>query len=275
MTISNTIGNCSHRSEELPASVIYGLISFAILFAFQVINAIYHPVIINSSRISERHITSSDRETTFKPENITKAKKAITLNLVSSSDSGSNTSLTNDLSDVSVPDNNIEISHTTTDKQQDPVTIDTESTLNALKEKQELQCLALNNYFEARGESKTGQLAVANVVLNRVKHPGFPDTICGVVKQGGYQKKYRCQFSWWCDGLSDQPSDKKAWEKSIQLAREVLSNKYSDNTSGALWYHADYVSPYWRYSMNQGPKIGKHIFYSSKQQSKRKGYRAT
>lgn len=129
---------------------------------------------------------------------------------------------------------------------------------------EELYCLAQNIYFEARGESQQGQLAVASVVLNRVEHRSFPDTICGVVKQGGYKKKYRCQFSWWCDGLSDRPVDKKAWIQSVDLAKRVLEKRHKDLTSGALWYHADYVSPYWRTSMKRGPKIGKHIFYSAK-----------
>jgi spore germination cell wall hydrolase CwlJ-like protein len=131
----------------------------------------------------------------------------------------------------------------------------------------ELHCLALNNYFEARGESTTGQHAVANVVLNRVKHKGFPDSICGVVKQGG-KKLYRCQFSWWCDGLSDEPHDQTAWKLSLKIASDILQKKHEDITSGALWYHADYVSPYWRTSMNEGPKIGRHIFYSARKPSK-------
>lgn len=129
---------------------------------------------------------------------------------------------------------------------------------------EELYCLALNNYFEARGESRKGQFAVASVVLNRVKNPRFPDSICGVVKQGGYKKKYRCQFSWWCDGLSDKPMNKQAWKQSIELARSVLEKHHNDITAGALWYHADYVSPYWRTSMKRGPKIGRHIFYSAR-----------
>lgn len=139
----------------------------------------------------------------------------------------------------------------------------------------ELHCLALNNYFEARGESKTGQRAVASVVLNRVRHAGFPNTICGVVKQGGYKKLYRCQFSWWCDGLSDRPINQRAWNHSVMLAKEILKKKHSDMTSGALWYHADYVSPYWRSSMNQGPKIGKHIFYSAKKRSRTRTRKTT
>jgi spore germination cell wall hydrolase CwlJ-like protein len=139
--------------------------------------------------------------------------------------------------------------------------------LNTQFYKAELECLALNNYFEARSESTAGQLAVANVVLNRVKHSSFPNTICAVVKQGSQKRLYRCQFSWWCDGLSDQPLERKAWKKSRTLARLLLEKKHLDITSGAMWYHANYVNPYWRTSMNQGPTIGKHIFYSAKRRS--------
>ncbi len=132
----------------------------------------------------------------------------------------------------------------------------------------ELQCMALNLYFEARGESRAGQQAVAHVVLNRAHHAGFPGSVCGVVKQGGEGRRYHCQFTWWCDGLSDKPRNKRSWRQSVILAAEVLNKLTSDPTNGALWYHADYVSPYWKGSMKKGPKIGKHIFYSKKSNSR-------
>jgi spore germination cell wall hydrolase CwlJ-like protein len=128
----------------------------------------------------------------------------------------------------------------------------------------ELQCMALNLYFEARGEPNVGKEAVAHVVLNRVNHAGFPKSVCGVVKQGGEDRRYRCQFSWWCDGLSDRPRNKRSWRQSVILAAKVLLETTNDPTNGALWYHADYVDPYWRRTMEKGPKIGNHIFYSSK-----------
>lgn len=128
----------------------------------------------------------------------------------------------------------------------------------------ELKCMALNLYFEARGETSAGQKAVAHVVLNRVNHAGFPKSVCDVVKQGGQDKLNHCQFSWWCDGLSDKPGNKRSWRQSVIVAAEVLLEKTNDPTNGALWYHADYARPYWRRSMEKGPTIGKHIFYSSK-----------
>ena len=125
----------------------------------------------------------------------------------------------------------------------------------------EFRCLALNIYFEARGESEVGQHAVGHVVMNRVSNPRFPDSVCDVVHQGGEHPFFRCQFSWWCDGRSDKPNKKTAWDISVKIAREIYSGESTDPTNGALWYHADYVSPYWKDSFVQGPKIGQHIFY--------------
>lgn len=124
-----------------------------------------------------------------------------------------------------------------------------------------IHCLALNIYFEARNEPTDGKLAVGHVVLNRVADRRYPNKICRVVKQGGARRRHKCQFSWYCDGLSDQPRDLKAWKESQVLARVVFWGYSEDPTNGALWYHADYVSPYWRRSMEEGPKIGRHVFY--------------
>ena len=124
-----------------------------------------------------------------------------------------------------------------------------------------LDCMALNIYHEARGEPRDGQLAVAQVVMNRVKDPRFPNTVCGVVQEGG--ENPGCQFSWWCDGRSDRPTDRAAWQESLDLAQAVLDGKFDDPTGGALWYHADHVQPAWRMAITKGPKIGRHIFYAS------------
>jgi len=125
----------------------------------------------------------------------------------------------------------------------------------------ELRCLAQNIYFEARNEPDTGMIAVGQVVLNRVEDRRFPTTICAVVRQGGHRQKYRCQFSWWCDGLSDRPRNKAAWRQAQALAFILYWGFVDDTTGGALWYHADYVKPRWRTSFEQGPKFGRHIFY--------------
>ena len=127
---------------------------------------------------------------------------------------------------------------------------------------EELSCLALNIYFEARDEPKNGQIAVGHVVMNRVEHTRFPKSVCEVIHQGGEERLHRCQFSWWCDGKSNQPEHGVVWENSLHIAQTILIGKSKDPTGGALWYHADYVSPYWQKAFARGPKIGQHIFYT-------------
>ncbi|WP_420347089.1 cell wall hydrolase [Pelagibius sp.] len=128
----------------------------------------------------------------------------------------------------------------------------------------ELTCLAQNIYFEARSEPLEGQLAVAHVVMNRVASRNFPETVCDVVRDGTAEVLHKCQFSWYCDGKEDLVTDMTAWAESERLASKVYWGRVSDNTGGALWYHADYVSPSWRKAFVRGPKIGLHIFYSRK-----------
>ncbi|MEW8028161.1 MAG: cell wall hydrolase [Candidatus Thiodiazotropha sp.] len=127
----------------------------------------------------------------------------------------------------------------------------------------EIECLARNIYFEARSESEQGQLAVGHVVMNRVAHKRYPNSVCAVVKQGGERRRHRCQFSWWCDGRSDQPTNKKAWHRSQELAKAIYRGRSEDPTNGALWYHAEYVNPEWSTALVLGKKIGQHLFYLS------------
>ena len=124
-----------------------------------------------------------------------------------------------------------------------------------------LDCLALNIYHEARGEPLEGMIAIGQVVMNRVGDPGFPAGVCEVVKQGGERRRDRCQFSWWCDGLSDWPDDAGAWKDSKGLAGKILAGGLEDPTRGALWYHADHVTPGWDMEIVRQGKIGRHIFY--------------
>jgi hypothetical protein len=128
----------------------------------------------------------------------------------------------------------------------------------------ELRCLALNIYFEARGESDAGRSAVGHVVMNRVSDPRFPTTVCGVIQQGGETVRHRCQFSWWCDGRSDRPLDRRSWAAAETIARNVYWGLSEDPTRGALWYHADYVAPYWSKAFAKGPTIGRHVFYQQR-----------
>lgn len=126
---------------------------------------------------------------------------------------------------------------------------------------EDLNCLALNIYFEARSEPLDGKLAVGFVVLNRTADKRFPNKICEVIKQGGEKRLNKCQFSWWCDGRSDRPRDLQAWKESQVIARLVFWGYSTDPTDGALWYHADYVKPIWRLRLERGALIGRHQFY--------------
>ena len=131
-----------------------------------------------------------------------------------------------------------------------------------------VDCLALNIYHEARGEPLKGQVAVAQVVLNRVAHVRFPNEVCAVIKDGGEWPRGFCQFSWWCDGRSDAPLESKAWRESLALADEVLSGAHGDPTRGALWYHATSVAPTWRRDFDRTGRIGDHIFYRPRRRNK-------
>jgi N-acetylmuramoyl-L-alanine amidase len=123
-----------------------------------------------------------------------------------------------------------------------------------------LDCLALNVYWEARAEPRIGQIAVAEVTLNRVAAPAFPDTVCGVVRQGEERGLNLCQFSWHCDGVDDRPLNQAAWEGARRLALLGLEGRLPDPTDGALWFHSDRVHPDWP-ELEPIIKIGSHIFY--------------
>ncbi|NQU72745.1 MAG: cell wall hydrolase [Rhodospirillales bacterium] len=135
----------------------------------------------------------------------------------------------------------------------------------------ELKCLALNIYFEARSEPEAGKFAVGHVVMNRVANKRFPKSICRVIRQGGQVRRHRCQFSWWCDGKTDQPRDAAAWDDSKRIAEMVYTGISEDPTDGALWYHADYVKPNWRSDFQRGPKIGRHVFYAIEDMKRKNG----
>ena len=134
-------------------------------------------------------------------------------------------------------------------------------------------CLALNTYHEAKNQSLVGQIATAQVVMNRVADDRYPNTICEVVKQGPtrpswenpekeYPIRHRCQFSWYCDGKPDVPKNEKAWRKAQDVAFLVLYNKINlDVTEGATHYHATYVRPAWARTKTRTTRIEKHIFY--------------
>ena len=125
----------------------------------------------------------------------------------------------------------------------------------------ELECLARNVYFEARGEPMSGKYAVAAVTMNRVVDPNFPSTICQVVYQGVGLGQNMCQFSWACDRYSDRPRDAKAWEIARQVAYNALFLDRPDPTGGALYFHTTRVRPVWSRTMVKVGVIGAHVFY--------------
>tara|TARA_Y100000296_G_C5125634_1_gene232730 strand:+ start:296 stop:781 length:486 start_codon:yes stop_codon:yes gene_type:complete len=133
---------------------------------------------------------------------------------------------------------------------------------------QQITCLTEAVYFEARGENFIGQLAVANVILNRVRHVKFPNTICDVVHEGRYWKgnpvRNKCQFSYWCDGKSEKMKDKTALEQAKNIAILSLAGARIDRMENVLYYHASYMRPYWISYVDRVEKIGTHIFYRSK-----------
>ncbi len=131
-----------------------------------------------------------------------------------------------------------------------------------------LVCLALNVYHEARDQPFIGQVAVAQVVMNRVADDRYPDTACEVVMQGptyswrtDFPVRHRCQFSWYCDGKSDKTPDTEAYEKALMIAHGVYYGNLDDFVEGATHYHADSVHPYWADALNQTVIINNHIFY--------------
>jgi spore germination cell wall hydrolase CwlJ-like protein len=125
----------------------------------------------------------------------------------------------------------------------------------------QMRCLAEAVYFEARSEPEDGQAAVAQVVLNRVRHENYPDTVCGVV----YQNRHRylaCQFTFACEGRSLRITEADAWRQAVQIATDVVSGKiYLDDVGAATHYHADYVRPRWARALKRMDTIGRHTFY--------------
>jgi N-acetylmuramoyl-L-alanine amidase len=135
----------------------------------------------------------------------------------------------------------------------------------------EIDCLALNVYFEARGEPMRGRYAVAAVTLNRVAHPDFPASICQVVRQGAELGRHHCQFSWVCDSNADRPRDAAAWAAAREVAYEALFMDEPDPTDGALYFHATTVRPNWSSTMVRVVRIGNHIYYREPMSAEREG----
>ena len=128
----------------------------------------------------------------------------------------------------------------------------------------ELRCMATAIYFEARDEPAKGQLAVAQVIMNRIRSPFYPKTICGVVYQGE-RNRHGCQFSFTCTGKRNSVKERPEWATAVKLAKQVIAGEvWLDEVGYATHYHATYVHPPWRHELIQITQIGGHIFYKMK-----------
>ena len=121
------------------------------------------------------------------------------------------------------------------------------------------QCLAQAIYYEAGYEPESGKRAVAQVVLNRMRHPAYPNSVCSVVYQGANDPV--CQFSFTCDGSLGRRPSSRAWAEAENVARDALAGHVESSVGSATHYHADYVVPRWAYSLGKVRQIGTHIFY--------------
>ena len=131
---------------------------------------------------------------------------------------------------------------------------------NGAARAQALNCLASAVYYEAGNQDENGERAVAQVVLNRVRHPAFPASVCGVVYQGS-TKPTGCQFTFTCDGSLNRQPDAEGWNRAMRVASEALAGSVFGPVGWATHYHADYVVPYWASTMTKNAVVGAHLFY--------------
>jgi spore germination cell wall hydrolase CwlJ-like protein len=122
-----------------------------------------------------------------------------------------------------------------------------------------ITCMARSIYWEAKGKDTDDMAAVANVVMNRLGHAGFPDTVCAVVKQGSETKS--CQFSWWCDGRPDTVQEETQYALAKEIARKALNKQLPDRTGGAMYFHDRTVKPDWAKEYIKTAEIGMFRFY--------------
>jgi spore germination cell wall hydrolase CwlJ-like protein len=123
-----------------------------------------------------------------------------------------------------------------------------------------LQCMTEAVYYEAAREPLEGQRAVAQVILNRLRHPAYPNSVCGVIYQGS-ERRTGCQFSFTCDGSLGRPPMAPYWQNARRVAEEALAGFVHAPVGYSTHYHANYVVPYWASSLHKSANIGAHIFY--------------
>jgi spore germination cell wall hydrolase CwlJ-like protein len=131
---------------------------------------------------------------------------------------------------------------------------------NAAARGQALECLASAAYYEAGNQDADGERAVAQVVLNRVRHPAFPASVCAVVYQGS-TRPTGCQFTFTCDGSLTRRPDAEGWKRALDVSRAALAGYVYAPVGLATHYHADYVVPYWASTLAKNAIVGAHIFY--------------
>ncbi|WP_221766424.1 cell wall hydrolase [Sphingomonas ginkgonis] len=132
--------------------------------------------------------------------------------------------------------------------------------LDATTRERATDCLAQAIYYEAGSESVDGQRAVAQVVLNRLRHPAFPKSVCGVVYQGS-DRATGCQFTFTCDGSLNRSPVRWAWDRAYEVARSALAGYVFTPVGEATHYHTDWVVPYWSSALTKSAVVGAHIFY--------------
>ena len=133
-------------------------------------------------------------------------------------------------------------------------------TAGVMDEARAIDCMTAAIYYEAGFESTDGQRAVAQVLLNRMRHPAFPKTVCGVVFQGS-DRPTGCQFTFTCDGSLARKPDEAAWARARKIAEAALNGYVMKKVGEATHYHADYVAPYWSPTLVKLAVVGQHIFY--------------
>lgn len=127
------------------------------------------------------------------------------------------------------------------------------------KSGRELDCLTAALYYEARGEGQSGMEAVAQVIVNRARHPDFPKSLCGVIYQGAGRGR-GCQFSFACDGSMRRRSETALWDRARAVAERAMDGRVSDEVGNSTFFHATRISPNWR-GLTRVATVGRHVFY--------------
>lgn len=219
--------------------------------AATVLGTVIALTIISSSAIAEP-ITELTPEQSFVAPVSAQAKEPIAPQATPASDAGFSVSAALDAAASQLAGVISPVSHIMNDKQSPRP--------SSPERDREIRCLAEAVYYEARGEPERGQLAVAEVVANRVDSRAYPNTYCGVVRQ---RSRNVCQFSWACDGRRSAPRGLQ-WERANTIAERVYDGWKPNVVGNAMYFHANYVSPSWSRVFKRVARIGTHSFYSGR-----------